>query len=57
MDLDRLDRAVRRILAPQRERQPLRAHRLIGVQHEYRQQGTRLDATERHRTTVGADLE
>jgi hypothetical protein len=36
-----LDRSRRRVLAPQHERQPLRAHGPIGVQHQHRQQAWR----------------
>jgi hypothetical protein len=43
--------------APQRDRQALGAHRLIGVQREHREHGARPGAAELHRTAVGADLE
>ena len=57
VDLDRLDRARRHVLAPQRDRQAFRAHRLIGVQREHREHGARSGAAELHRAAVGADLE
>ena len=57
VDLDGLDRAGRHVLAPQRDREALRAHGLIGVQGEHREHGARSGAAERHRTAVGAHLE
>jgi hypothetical protein len=56
MDLNRLYRALRRVLTPHRERQALSTHRLIGMQHKHGQQGARLGTRNRHRTTVGAHL-
>jgi hypothetical protein len=56
--LQGLDRSVRRVVAPQRERQPIGAHGLVGVQQQDGQQRARLRAA-RDRSTVspGADLE
>ena len=43
----RLDRVGGGILAPQRHREPLRAHRLVGVQQQHRQQRPPLLAAQR----------
>jgi hypothetical protein len=45
VDLHRLHRACRCLLAPQRERQPLDMHRLVGMQEQHGQYSARLDAT------------
>ena len=47
--LHRLHRPRRRVLAPQRHREALRAHRLVGVQQQHRQHRARLEPAERHR--------
>ena len=57
IDLHPLPRAGRCVLPPQHERQPLGAHRLVGVEDEHGQQRARLDAAERHRVVIGTHLE
>jgi len=53
---DRLHRPRLGVLAPQRERQTLRAHRPVGMQRQHRQQRPQLRAADRDRTTVGMHL-
>jgi len=56
VDVHGLRRTARSLLAPQRERETLRAHRLIGMQQQHRQHATRLDAAQRHRTLRATNL-
>ena len=53
--LDRLHGAARRVLAPQRERQPLGAHRLVGVQEQDGEHRPRLVAAKRDLARGTAD--
>jgi hypothetical protein len=57
VDLQRLHRAGRRLLAPQREGQLLGAHRPVGAQRQYGEQRARLGAAESQRAVAGAHLE
>ena len=50
-------RAAGRVLAPQRERQPLGAHRLVGVQQQHGEHRARLDAAQRNTAGAVADLD
>ena len=54
--LDGLDRARRRLLAPQRERQSLGADRLTGVQQQQGQDRARLDPTQGQRSLLAANF-
>ena len=45
------------VFAPKREREPLGAHRLVGMQQQHRQQGTQLDTAQRHQTVGAAHLQ
>ena len=54
--LDALDGARRRVLAPQRERQAIGAHRLVGVQQQHGEDRTGLDTAQRHRSVLAVDL-
>ena len=53
----RLDRVGGRILAPQSHRQPLRAHRLVGVKQQHRQQRPPLLAAQRDTAITVAHLQ
>ena len=55
--LHRLGRARRRVLAPQRERQPLRAHRLVGMQQQNGEQRAWLDAAQGERAALAAHFQ
>src|SRR5215218_621076 len=57
VDLNGLDRAGRRVLAPQRDRQTLSTHWVVGVQREHRDNRARSGAAELDLTAVGAYLE
>ena len=57
VDPDRLRRAGRRLLAPQRQRQAIGAHRLVGMQEQHREQRARPDAAQRHDTGRVGHLE
>ena len=56
VDLDALDGARRRVLAPQRERQAIGAHRLVGVQQQHGEDRTGLDTSQGHRSVLAVDL-
>jgi len=56
MDLHGLDRAARRVLAPERKRKALSAHRLVGVQQQHREHRARLDATQRDNAVAATGL-
>ncbi|MDA0166737.1 hypothetical protein OM076_41125 [Solirubrobacter ginsenosidimutans] len=51
-----LDRSARRLLPPQREREPLGAHRLIGTQQQQRENRAWFDPAKRHDATIVGDL-
>ena len=57
VNVHRLDRAGRRVLAPQRHREPIGADRLVGMQQQGRQDDARLDSVQRDRTGLAAHLE
>ena len=57
VNLDRLHRAVRRVLPPQPGSQPLRAHGLVGTKQQHGEQRSRFPAAERNRTGFPTDHE
>ena len=57
VDLHGLDRPGRRVRAPQRERQPLGADRLVRIQEKDGEDRSRLGSTERDRAVGAADLQ
>ena len=57
VDLHGLDRPGRGVLAPQRDRQPLGADRLVGIQEKDGEDRSRLGSTERDRAVGAADLQ
>src|SRR4051795_3308277 len=57
VDLDRLHRAVGRVLTPQPGSQPLGAHGLVGTEQQHGEQRPRFPAAERNRTGFPADHE
>ena len=57
VNVDGLRRARRRLLAPECDGQRVRAHRLVGMEQQQREQRARLGPAQRHGTTRGAHLE
>ena len=57
VDLDGLHRARRNLVAPQRERQPLRVHGLVGMQQQHGQHRPGLDPSQRHRARLVAHFQ
>jgi hypothetical protein len=57
VDPDRLRRAGRRVLAPQRQREAVGAHRLVRMQEQHREHRARPDAAQRHDTGRVGHLE